>query len=255
MANSRMAGEALSNAERHRQKREEIGNNSERLAERISGVDREKYDFDGYTDKQINMAFQGSSFGDGDYARLTGNSADSGKDDKDGGDKTKVPSPESSSPPGETDSSPTYGGDNKSFIYNASGKKGSSKYEDTPVSSATMAGFYAPDDSPAAQAKFNAVHSSINAEKQKRYAGDAMNVVNKYKYDARDYTNESMENYLNRSIQYSYDRADRQTGATFGDIWNPNYITENWQMPDAPKEIESNASEIAKDAKDDIEDI
>jgi len=87
MANSRMAGEkldeptkestdakqALSNSERNKQIREEIGNDTERLAERISGVDREKYDFDGYTDKEINMALQGESFGDKDYARLTGN--------------------------------------------------------------------------------------------------------------------------------------------------------------------------------------
>lgn len=66
------AKEALSRSERNKQIREEIGNDSERLAERISGVDREKYDFDGYTDKQINMAMQGESFGDKDYARLIG---------------------------------------------------------------------------------------------------------------------------------------------------------------------------------------
>ena len=148
-----------------------------------------------------------------------------------------------------------YGGDNRSFVYNSGGGKGSSKYEDTPVSAATMGGFYDVDDSPAAQAKFNDLHSTINRDKQKRYAGDAMKVTEKYMFDARDYTPQSMENYLNKSIQYSYDRADRQTGATFGDIWNPNYINENWQMPDPPKEIKSNASELAKDAKEDIEDI
>ena len=88
MANSRMAGEkldeptkesadakqALSNSERNKQIREEIGNDPERMAERISGVDREAYDFDGYTDKEINMAMQGESFGEKDYARLTGKS-------------------------------------------------------------------------------------------------------------------------------------------------------------------------------------
>lgn len=149
-----------------------------------------------------------------------------------------------------------YGGDNRTFVYNA-GQQGDgfSKYAQTPVSAATMSGFYAPDDSPAAQAKFTDLHSTLNADKQKRYAGDAMKVANKYMMDARDYTNESMENYLNKSIQYSYDRADRQTGATFGDIWNPNYITEDWKMPEAPKAIESNASKIAEDAKKDIEDI
>jgi hypothetical protein len=66
------AKEALSQSERNKQIREEIGNDPERLAERISGVDREAYDFDGYTDKQINMAMQGSTFDENDYARLTG---------------------------------------------------------------------------------------------------------------------------------------------------------------------------------------
>ena len=68
------AKEALSSSERNKQIREEIGNDPERMAERIGGVDREKYDFDGYTDKQINMALQGDSFGDKDYERLTGKS-------------------------------------------------------------------------------------------------------------------------------------------------------------------------------------
>ena len=64
-----------------------------------------------------------------------------------------------------------------------------------------------------------------------------------------------MENALNRGVQYSFDRADRQTGHVFGDIWNDNYITEEWKMPSAPEKIESNAADIADKAKKDIEDI
>jgi len=93
MAKHRMAGEkldeptkesaeakqALSNSERNKQIREEIGNDPERLAQRISGVDREKYDFDGYTDKEINMAMQGGTFDQNDYARLTGKSLEEDK--------------------------------------------------------------------------------------------------------------------------------------------------------------------------------
>ena len=79
------AKQALSDSERNKQIREEIGNDPERLAQRISGVDREKYDFDGYTDKEINMAMQGGTFDENDYARLTGKSI--------GGDKPK-PEPE-----------------------------------------------------------------------------------------------------------------------------------------------------------------
>lgn len=94
------AKEALSNSERNKQIREEIGNDPERMAERISGVDREKYDFDGYTDKQINMALQGDSFGDKDYERLTGKSL--------GGDEPKPEEPEVSIPtPVDSTPSPT----------------------------------------------------------------------------------------------------------------------------------------------------
>ena len=81
------AKQALSDSERNKQIREEIGNDPERLAQRIGGVDREKYDFDGYTDKQINMALQGDSFGDKDYERLTGKSL--------GGDEPKPEEPDS----------------------------------------------------------------------------------------------------------------------------------------------------------------
>ena len=144
-----------------------------------------------------------------------------------------------------------YGGDNRSFVYNGQGNG-----TDSPVSAATMAGFYDVDDSPAAQAKFNDMYTTMNRDNQKRYAGEAMKTYAKYgNIDARNYTDESMENALNRGVQYSFDRADRQTGHVFGDIWNPNYITEEWKMPTPPAEIKSEAADIADKAKDDIEDM
>ena len=146
-----------------------------------------------------------------------------------------------------------YGGDQRSFVYNSNGGNG---YTDTPASMATLAGFFAPDDSPAAQAKFNDMYTTMNADNQKRYAGSAMETYAKYgKIDARGYTPESMANHIGRSTQYSYDRADRQTGLVFGDIWNKDYITEDWKMPTPPKAIESDAKDIADDAKDDIDDV
>ena len=147
-----------------------------------------------------------------------------------------------------------YGGDNRSFTYNAG--KGGNRYEDTPVSAATMGGFYDVNDSPGAQAGRFDMWSTMNRDAQKRYAGDAMKTYAKYgNIDAREYTAESMENTLNRGVQYSFDRADRQTGHVFGDIWNDNYITEDWKMPSAPEAITSNAADIADKAKEDIEDI
>ena len=144
-----------------------------------------------------------------------------------------------------------YGGDNRSFTYNGNGSS-----SDSPVSAATMSGFYDVDDSPAAQAKFNDMYTTMNRDNQKRYAGEGMKMFAKYgNLDAREYTNQSMDNQLGKSIQYSYDRSDRQTGHVFGDIWNSNYITEEWKMPKPGEKIESNAAEIADKAKDDIEDL
>lgn len=111
MAKNRMAGdklneptkesadakEALSRSEQNKQTREEIGNDPERLAGRIAGVDREKYDFDGYTDKQINMALQGESFGDKDYARLTGKPVNGDEPNSDEGE-VSIPTPVDNTP-------------------------------------------------------------------------------------------------------------------------------------------------------------
>jgi len=145
-----------------------------------------------------------------------------------------------------------YGGDNRSFVYASAGNG----YADTPVSAATMNGFYGVDDSPAAQAKFNDMYTTMNRDNQKRFAGEAMQNFAKYgKYDARDYTPEAMQTTLGKSTQYSFDRADRQTGHVFGDIWNPGYINREWKMPTAPDPIESNAGDIADKAKKDIEDM
>ena len=90
MAKNRMAGdkldeptkesaeakEALSQSEKRKRGRERIGNDPDRLAERLSGVDRDKYDVSDYTDKEINMAMQGGTFDENDYGRLTGNPVD-----------------------------------------------------------------------------------------------------------------------------------------------------------------------------------
>ena len=85
------AKEALSQSERHKQIREEIGNDPERLADRISIVDRDKFDLTGYTDKEINMALQGGTFDENDYARLTGDTGGGGDDKPDTPDKPDVP--------------------------------------------------------------------------------------------------------------------------------------------------------------------
>ena len=149
-----------------------------------------------------------------------------------------------------------YGGDNRSLIVNNQGGGSVAGAVDGLATAGTLAGIYDVDDSPAANARFNDMYTTMNRDNQKRHAGEAMKTFSKYRnVDARDYTPEAMENALGRSTQYSFDRADRQTGHVFGDIWNKDYITENWKMPTPPKAIESKAGEIADDAKDDIDDV
>ena len=124
MAKNRMAGEkldeptkesadakeALSRSEQNKATRERIGNDPERLAERLSGVDREKYDFDGYTDKEINMAMQGSTFDENDYARLTGKSIDKPEDPKPEEPEVSIPTPTPSPDPTPVKPQPAPGG-------------------------------------------------------------------------------------------------------------------------------------------------
>ena len=70
-----MAGDKI-NEDRNRAARERIAADPERAAEKLAKVGGD-YDTKGYSDKEIIMAFQGGSFGDDDYQRLTGKSADS----------------------------------------------------------------------------------------------------------------------------------------------------------------------------------
>ena len=105
--------EAASKQDQNYAARERIGNDPERLAERIGGIDREKYDFDGYTDKEINMAMKGSTFDENDYARLTGKPLDEEPDvsipETPDDAETPLPTPEPTPVPGKPGPDPTPG--------------------------------------------------------------------------------------------------------------------------------------------------
>lgn len=76
MAGSEEFKSKLDRAAGNKAARERIANSPERTARRLEGLDRDKYDFTGYSDKDIVMAFQGGKFADEDYARLTGKPLD-----------------------------------------------------------------------------------------------------------------------------------------------------------------------------------
>ena len=100
MAKSRMAGDAL--RDKRERARERIANDPERSADRLSEVDRGKFDLDGYSDKDIIMAYKGGTFDKEDYARLTGRPLGGGGD----GDKPK-PEPEVNIPTPVVDPAPS----------------------------------------------------------------------------------------------------------------------------------------------------
>ena len=97
MAKKRMAGEELERdnpvaeearnsvadaADRNSAARERIAASPERSKERLSSISSD-YDLEGYSDKEVIMAYKGGGFGDDDYARLTGNPLDDANPDPD----------------------------------------------------------------------------------------------------------------------------------------------------------------------------
>ena len=153
----------------------------------------------------------------------------------------------------------SFGGDIRNFTYNApsggggsgggSGSGGASyptmnSYKDpalnaTPVSAATMAGFYAPSDSPAAAAKFNALHSELNRGKQEKYANAGSDIASKY-ISAAEKTKTIDTKALNSNLaaqpEYNFAQSDLITAQTFGDIWK--FKPQDYYMPDPFKKPE-----------------
>jgi hypothetical protein len=90
-----MAGEAI--RDKNFDARSRLSNDPEE-AKRRAGLVDDKYDVSGFSDKEISMALMGSSFGDEDYARLTGKSMGSDDSNSDAGGSED----NSSSSPGPT---------------------------------------------------------------------------------------------------------------------------------------------------------
>ena len=106
-----------------------------------------------------------------------------------------------------------YAGDNRSFVYNGSGSG-----FDTPVSAATMGGFYDVDDSPAAQAKFFDLHNTQFQDAQKKFSGKGNEIASSYRnFDARGYDAGKLDSRIENSKLRSYDRAILAKNDLFGD--------------------------------------
>ena len=126
-----------------------------------------------------------------------------------------------------------YGGDNRSFVYNSNGEG-----PDTPATMATLGGFYAPDDSPAAQAKRLDFHQTMNRDAQKKY-GNTSHIAEGA--IARADRNRGIDpNALDKRIaqrsQYHRDQSTIKGGQIFGDLFGMEGPTWNSAEPGKPVE-------------------
>lgn len=107
-----------------------------------------------------------------------------------------------------------YGGNTKVFNYQGGGNSG----VDTPVSAATMSGFYDTDDSPAATAKFFDLHNTLFQDAQKKFSTKGTEISSKYSnFDARGYDAGKLDSRIENSKLRSYDRAILAKNDLFGD--------------------------------------
>ena len=127
-----------------------------------------------------------------------------------------------------------YGGDNRSFVYNSSGGDGTT---DTPGTMATLAGFYAPDDSPAAVAGRLDMQQDLNAQAQKKYANTSHIAQGAISRAGQNMYIDpaAIDERVRGREQNSYDRAALMSKNLWGDLSNMQF---NWNSntPAAPVE-------------------
>lgn len=142
-----------------------------------------------------------------------------------------------------------YGGSSRTFNYR--GGDGESNLYDSPVSKATMGGYYDTDDSPAAAAKFMDMYvdSNILGQRDIRKDYDKRKITD---YGANDPGRiAQLESRLDKSIQGSRSRARKQERKMFGD----NPFSGTFNLPQLPSPVVDNTKDIYEDAMDRIKKI
>ena len=124
----------------------------------------------------------------------------------------------------------SYGGSQNNFTYNSgSSANGVPNYlTDSPVSAATMAGYYAPNDSPASNAAFVDRYQTMNADAQKKYNpfGTAEGFIARGKNVGNmDMSVVNQMNLLRPEIAYA--RSDMANLNTYGDRYSAPLSTYN----------------------------
>lgn len=132
-----------------------------------------------------------------------------------------------------------YGGDNRQFTYVSSGDgKYGGDHLETPGSMATLGGFYDVDDSPAKQAKFLDLHTTLNRDNQKKYANTghiAQGAIHRAGMNQAVDMN-ALDTRLHNREMYSRAKADVMGMHLFGDMYG--YTPPKYQMPEPQKPVE-----------------
>ena len=104
---------------------------------------------------------------------------------------------------------------------------------------ATLAGYYAPDDSPAAKAKRLDQHVTMNRDNQKKYADTsyiAQGAISRAKNNA--YIDPAaLDKRIAQREQYSRDKSKVMSSQLFGDMGN--FMKPDWQSADPAKPVEA----------------
>ena len=112
-----------------------------------------------------------------------------------------------------------YGGINKSFVYN--GSSNGKNYLDTPVSAATMAGYYHDEDTPASSASFVDRYTTMNSDYQKRFQNTnfAQQAITKAaQSQAVDIG--ALDERVDERAKANRARSSSMAGDIFGDMFN-----------------------------------
>ena len=145
-----------------------------------------------------------------------------------------------------------YGGDNRQFTYVSSGDgKYGGDHLETPASMATLGGFYDVDDSPAKQAKFLDLHTTLNRDNQKKYAHTghiAQGAIHRAGMNQAVDMN-ALDTRLHNREMYSRAKSDVMGMHLFGDMYG--YTPPKYQMPEPQKPVEQpNVGQMYEDYTD-----
>lgn len=154
-----------------------------------------------------------------------------------------------------------YGGDNRSLVINEANtgnQKGSGGYynsADKAITMGTLGGFYAPDDSPAGQAKFVDQAQTMNRDAQKRYSNVGVTTAAKYSGQGAGKVDiKALQRRIDGNEQYFRDRATVQETKTYGDR-AAKFRYDPFEFGDPIEEVKSNAGDIASGYRDDIDNL